>query len=156
MAALFAALPATSSWATDVYFYNAQSQSPQTAKTDVRRLTFSPYGVTVVFDDGRKMEYVKKQDFDYFMFRDRTATGIGTVSATGDNVRFGFDGSSLCVVSDKAIARVDVYSVNGQKIASSVGNGNEAQLWLGGSPSGVYVVRALAGGKANVRKIVKR
>lgn len=152
-------LSAVGASASDVYFYNAKSASPFAVKSDVRRLTFTPYHISVVFNDGRKTEYVELDEVEYFSFFDASASSIEHVGNTEmpDGTTFHSTADGVTAVSSEPIESLEVYSMNGLKVASSHSvSVCEATISLGGCPSGLYFAKAVAGGKVSVFKFLKR
>lgn len=153
--ALLALLPAMT-WATDVYFYSASNPNPAKSVTDVQRIEFNQTGVNVVTTDGKSTP-VSAMDFDYVMFRGKVANGIGSVKASSDQgVVFSISSDAVRLASSEPFSSVELFDEDGRKVAKGKVDGTRASLSLASLGNGLYVVKAVADGKAAVKKIVKK
>lgn len=151
--ALLTLLPAMT-WAADVYFYNASNEKV-TSATKVQRIEFTATGVNVVTTDGKTIP-VSASDFDYVMFRDKT-TGIGSVKTSSDQgIVFSINSDAVRLTSEKPFSSVELIDESGRKVAQGKVDGTQASISLASIDNGIYVVKAVAGGKTSVKKIVKK
>ena len=153
--ALLTLLPAMHGWAADVYFYSASnSQSVESVK-GVQRIEFTPTGVNVVTTDGKTIP-VSASNFDYVMFRDKT-TGIGSVKTSSDQgIVFSINSDAVRLTSEKPFSSVELIDESGRKVAQGKVDGTQASISLASIDNGIYVVKAVAGSKTSVKKIVKK
>ena len=151
--ALLTLLPAMT-WAADVYFYNAANAKVASA-TKVQRIEFTSTGVNVVTTDGKTIP-VSASNFDYVMFRDKT-TGIGSVKTSSDQgIVFSINSDAVRLTSEKPFSSVELIDESGRKVAQGKVDGTQASISLASIDNGIYVVKAVAGGKTAVKKIVKK
>ena len=151
--ALLILLPAMT-WAADVYFYNAANAKVASA-TKVQRIEFTSTGVNVVTTDGKTIP-VSASNFDYVMFRDKT-TGIGSVKTSSDQgIVFSINSDAVRLTSEKPFSSVELIDESGRKVAQGKVDGTQASISLASIDNGIYVVKAVAGGKTAVKKIVKK
>ena len=151
--ALLTLLPAMT-WAADVYFYNAANAKVASA-TKVQRIEFTTTGVIVVTTDGKTIP-VSASNFDYVMFRDKT-TGIGSVKTSSDQgIVFSINSDAVRLTSEKPFSSVELIDESGRKVAQGKVDGTQASISLASIDNGIYVVKAVAGGKTAVKKIVKK
>ena len=154
--ALLTLLPAMHGWAADVYFYSASnSQSVESVK-GVQRIEFTTTGVNVVTTDGKTIP-VSASNFDYVLFREKTTTGISSIKASSDEgIVFSISSDAVSLASSEQFSSVELFDEGGRKVAKGKVDGTRASLSLASIGNGIYVVKAVAGGKTAVKKIVKK
>lgn len=152
--ALLILLPAMT-WAADVYFYNAANAKVASA-TKVQRIEFTSTGVNVVTTDGKTIP-VSASNFDYVLFREKTTTGISSIKASSDEgIVFSISSDAVSLASSEQFSSVELFDEGGRKVAKGKVDGTRASLSLASIGNGIYVVKAVAGGKTAVKKIVKK
>lgn len=153
--ALFALLPSLT-WATDVYFYSASNSEPVKSATGVQRIELTTTGVNIVTTDG-KSTAVSAADFDYVTFRKKVSDGIGSLKASSDEgIVFSLGSDVVRLASAEPFASVEVFDESGRKVAQGRAGETRAEVSLSALGNGLYVVKAVAGGKTAVKKIVKK
>lgn len=152
----FAAYCGNSAAAQDVYVYKGEGLDPVSTLKNVQRITFADAQIEFLLDNGESTNFSLDQ-LDYFTFFDRKDASVGIADVTTDkNVNVSCDGDIVTVESVGKISGVEIFSVEGIKMADVKPDGNYAKYSLAPYANGIYLVRVIVDGKAVTQKIIKK
>lgn len=141
--------------AQDVYAYKAGSDAAVDSAKAVTRIEFTSAGINLVADTVTAAT-VALDNVDYLLFYKKepahTATAIASIGKSAAGITF--DGQNITVSADEPLTSVDIYSAGGSQYLSTAPGQPVATVSAELLPAGVYIVKAIAGGKATVSKIL--
>lgn len=120
----------------------------------------------LTFDDTAMSVWTNKGKTDYaysnialVTFRDgvKPVAGIEVLTAAESNTRISYDHETqmVSVKSEKPLAGLLVYDLQGRVVAKQQANGTLLRLSLADLPQGVYIVKAVGASIGNSVKIIK-
>lgn len=150
--AAMALIPALAS-AQSVYAYKDGSGQAVAKASNVHRIEFTDAGINLV-GDSAKATNIALADVDYLLFYEKApvTTAIGAIGTSAAGIAF--DGQSIAVNSAEPISSVTILSTDGTEFASFKPETNSVAVPATSLPTGVYIVKAVAGGKTTVSKIL--
>ena len=141
----------------NMYVHLKSSSTPvRFALDNLDKITFSSTAMSVWTSQTQKSEYAYT-NVKQLTFSETGPSGIELPETAAKQMGISYDRQTLLlsVWADEPIAHVAVYDLQGRIVTSQKANGLEAQLSLASIPQGVYIVRAVIGGKGVSKKIVK-
>ncbi len=150
--ALSLAIPFTSMWGIDVYFYN--DGALVSSVSDVRKIVLNEQNIDLVLYSGSQST-VDATNIDFFTFSRNSVAKVDVPSSANEPISISLNGNVLYVSANSNIDKVEVYSFGGQKMLTSPCGTSNASVSLGSIPDGAYVVKVLAGHDTRVSKIIK-
>jgi len=151
---VLAMLGTSSLWARDVYVYNGAGITPVGTLQNVKRITFTGTGMSVITELDTEQQFAQA-DFDHFTFYQRTSvTSIDKVAQDGiPGVTF--DETNVNILSTKIIGKVSIYNAFGSEVITFAPKANTASHSLTSLPTGVYLVKVTIDDKVFTQKIIK-
>lgn len=138
----------------DVFVYDGTHAEPIQSMNDVKKITFTENAITLVGADGTETT-VDFTAFSYFTFVKEEMSGIEDVAKGGD-IAVTVRGGMLDVNATEPIARVEMYSMQGQRMLSLAPDAASVSESIAHCANGIYIVKVVAGGNEKVQKIIKR
>lgn len=144
---------ASTAVANDVFVYTTGGTSVKTVR-NLRSIVYKSDGIQINTKDG-KSEDVAYSDFDYFRF---FATPMPTSIKTADASEASIEcvKGKLYIQTRLMVERVDIISISGEILARLRPNATHVSYNTSVLPTGVLLIKVLAGGKTYVKKIVNK
>ena len=141
----------------NMYVHLRSSSTPvQFVLDNLDKITFGKTVMMVWTSPTNKSEYAYT-NVKQLTFSETGSLGFDQPEIETKQMGISYDRQTLqlTIRAQESIVHVAVYDLQGRMMLGQKANGIEAQLSLAGIPQGVYIVRAIIGGKGVSKKIVK-
>lgn len=138
----------------NVYIYNKKSDKPVNTFTNVRKITFTENTMNITESNDKTSE-IPLSDFDLFTFIEKVISSVEMPSKSNTIVYIDTN-NILSIKTDNTIDSVEIFSVNGSKILSSIPVSRTFTYSLASYPDGLYIVKTSTGEKQECHKIIKK
>ena len=138
----------------NVYIYNEKSNKPINTFTNVRKITFTENTKNITESNDKTSE-IPLSDFNFFTFIEKVISSVEMPSKSNTIVYIDTN-DILSIKTDNTIDNVEIFSVNGNKILSSIPVSSTFSHSLASYPAGMYIVKTRIGENQEFHKIIKK
>lgn len=135
----------------DVYFFTGNASESSMAVSNVTTILIGSDRLTLKSADNTRTD-VAFADFSAFAFKDKRTSGVEAVEAA-NGVSLMLKGGEVAITSADAIDAIEVYAVNGGLVAAYAPASSQFSFAV--DNGGLYIVKVVAGGSAEVFKVVR-
>ncbi|MGN1245922.1 MAG: T9SS type A sorting domain-containing protein [Muribaculaceae bacterium] len=137
--------------AKDVFFFSGDATEATKTVSNVTSIIIGDQKLSLKTADQNTTD-VAFTEFSAFAFKNQRTSGVGVTKADLAT-RISCNGTTVAVTSLNIIDAIDLYAVNGAKIASFTPRSRDFQFPI--DNAGIYIVKVKAGADVTAFKVVK-